>query len=84
MAKKTTSISEIVAGDNINYKGQTYQVVTVDSVTNNGYGKYTVVVTINDSGNTQITMTTADTGISSYELLSVDNSEVGTWVQSAK
>jgi hypothetical protein len=79
----TPQLQDIASGDKINYNGQADTIATVNTVTNDGYERYTVNVTLTTSGVT-INLSTADTALSSFEVLENGTTVISSWVQTIK
>jgi hypothetical protein len=75
------TLAGIAAGDIINYQGTSDTVESVSSVTKHTGGTITVVVVLTTSGAT-LTLTTADTILSSYHINQAGVSQA-TWSQTA-
>lgn len=78
------TLAQIAAGDNINWKGQTGTVDSISSVTTHVGGTVTVVVIVDDGSDVDHTLTlnTADTVLSSYNINAANVSQA-TWSQTA-
>lgn len=77
------TLAQISTNDTINYKGNHYAISSITSVTDNGGGRTTAIVVINDGNNTSLTLQTKDTVLSKYN---IDQAGVqhAVWVQSVK